>query len=444
MKARGAVHVAAGSRGALMHDVEPARQQVDSTTMTPQTRDEASPRYAGWRVVFACFLMAQFLFAFGLYGQSIYLTELQRLNGWSAALISGAGTLSLVLSNVLSAFTSELLIWLGGPKRLSLVGLAALSASVILLARAATPLELYIAFALMSLAWIGMGTVVMATVLSRWFVGRRGLAINLAFTGASFGGAALTPLLVWLVARLGFAIALQAATAVMLVILVPVIVAWIGSPPAGDAAGAHPGDLARQNASPRGLSRAELARRPLFWTIAIPFSLALVAQIGFIVHLLALLDPKIGRAGAGFAISLMSFMAIAGRLGLGAIVDRFDPRLVAGASIASQALALLIVRQADSVVVVLGACAVFGCSVGSLITLPPLIISREFDDRDFAVVLGLANAISGTVGALGPGLIGLVRGWSGNYDAALVLCIALQLAAAMVVAGRSFARRTAA
>jgi cyanate permease len=188
------------------------------------------------------------------------------------------------------------------------------------------------------------------------------------------------------------------------------------------------------------LSRAELARRPLFWTIAIPFSLALVAQIGFIVHLLALLDPKVGRAAAGFAISLMSFMAIAGRLGLGAIVDRFDPRLVAGASIASQAFALLVVLEGDSVVVVLGACAVFGCSVGSLITLPPLIISREFAERDFAVVLGLANAISGTIGALGPGLIGLVRGWSGNYDAALVLCIALQLAAAAVVAGRSVVR----
>ena len=70
-----------------MHDVEPAREAT-----TPHGRDETSPRYPGWRVVLACFLMAQFLFAFGLYGQSLYLTELQRLNGWPTALISGIGS----------------------------------------------------------------------------------------------------------------------------------------------------------------------------------------------------------------------------------------------------------------------------------------------------------------------------------------------------------------
>ena len=36
-------------------------------------------------------------------------------------------------------------------------------------------------------------------------------------------------------------------------------------------------------------------RQPAFWTIAIPFALALMAQVGFIVHQIALLEPKIGR-----------------------------------------------------------------------------------------------------------------------------------------------------
>ena len=63
--------------------------------------DETSPRYAGWRVVLACFLLALFLFGFALYGQGVYLVELQRLNGWPASLISGASTLSLLIGNVL-------------------------------------------------------------------------------------------------------------------------------------------------------------------------------------------------------------------------------------------------------------------------------------------------------------------------------------------------------
>ena len=421
-----------------MHDVEPAREAT-----TPHGRDETSPRYAGWRVVLACFLMAQFLFAFGLYGQSLYLTELQRLNGWPTALISGAATLSLVVCNVLATFTSEFLIWLGGPKRLALAGLATLAASTVLLASATTPLQLYIAFVLMALGWVGMGTVVMATLVSLWFVERRGLALSLAFTGASFGGAVLTPLLVLLVDRVGFATAMLTATATMAVVLVPVILAWIGSPP--DGSGDRPGDLVqpRTVAVAGSTSRGALMRRPAFWSVAIPFSLALVAQIGFIVHLLAMLEPKIGGAGAGFASSLMSSMAIAWRLGLGTIVDRFNPRLVAGASVASQGLALLIVMQADSMPIVLSACAVFGCSVGNMITLPPLIISREFSDRDFAVVLGLANAISGTLGALGPGLLGLAQAWTGDYGLALGLCIALDFLAAAIVVQRVLIGRPA-
>jgi MFS family permease len=137
--------------------------------------DETLLRYRGWRVVLAWFLTALFLFGFGLYSHGVYLAELQRLNGWPAALISGASTLSFLLSNVLATFTNEFVTRLG-PKRLVLLGIAALAASTALLASATTPCQLYAAFILMALGWIGMGTVVIAAVLSLWFVRRRGLA----------------------------------------------------------------------------------------------------------------------------------------------------------------------------------------------------------------------------------------------------------------------------
>jgi MFS family permease len=404
--------------------------------------DETSLRYAGWRVVLACFLMALFLFGFGLYGQGVYLAELQRLNGWSPALVSGASTLSFLLSNIFATFTNELVARLG-PKRLVLLGIAALAASTTLLAWATTPWQLYGAFVLMSLGWIGMGTVVIATVVSLWFVRRRGLAISLAFTGASSGGVIVTPLLVLLVERFGFPAAMLTATAIMVAVLVPVAVAWIGPSSAGGPAERRIDDSsqAEMSSAPSDISRARLIRNMAFWTISIPFALALLAQIGFIVHQIALLEPKIGRASAGFAVSVMTFMAIAGRLGLGMVVDRLDPRLVTAASLVTQAAALLTILQADAVPIVLAACAVFGFSVGNIITLPPLIIQREFSAEGFVVVMGLSNAISGTVGALGPGLAGLIRGWSGDYDAVLAFCVALELIAAAIVVQRGFLSR---
>lgn len=399
--------------------------------------DETLLRYAGWRAVLACFLMALFLFGFALYGQGIYLVELQRLNGWSPELISGASTLSFLISNILATFTSEFVERLGA-KRLVLLGIAALAASMAMLASATTVWQLYAAFILMSLGWIGMGTVVIATVVSLWFVRRRGLAISLAYTGASFGGVVATPLLVLLVERTGFAAAMLIAAAVTVAVLVPVALAWIG--PRSQAGAGETGNLSPPQSPPATaeISRVKLMRSLAFWTISLPFALALVAQIGFIVHQIALLEPKVGRGSAGLAVSIMTFMSIAGRFGLGMVVDRFDPRLVAAVSIVSQAAALLVIRQADTVPVILAACAVFGFSVGNLITLPPLIIHREFSAASFVVVMGLSTAISGTIGALGPGLIGVIRGWSNDYDAALLVCIVLELVAAAIVARPGF------
>src|SRR5881398_1375051 len=104
--------------------------------------DETSPRYAGWPVVLACFLLALSIFGFALYAQGIYLVELERLNGWPPALISGASTLSLLISNMLATFTSEFVERLGA-KRLVLLGIAALAASMAMLASATTVWQLY-------------------------------------------------------------------------------------------------------------------------------------------------------------------------------------------------------------------------------------------------------------------------------------------------------------
>jgi MFS family permease len=396
------------------------------------TSADETLRYAGWRVVSACFLMALFLFGLALYGQGIYLVELQRLNGWSPELISGASTLSFLISNILATFTSEFVARLGA-KRLVLLGIAALAASMALLASATTVWQLYAAFILMSMGWIGMGTVMIAAVVSLWFVRRRGLAISLAYTGASFGGVVATPLLVLLVERFGFAAAMLLAAAVTVAVLVPVALAWIG--PRSQAGAVDTRMVSQPQPLPAtpDISRARLMRSLAFWTISLPFALALVAQIGFIVHQIALLEPKVGRSSAGLAVSVMTFMSIAGRFGLGMVVDRFDPRLAAAVSIVSQAAALLLIRQSDTVPLILIASAVFGFSVGNLITLPPLIIHREFSAAGFVVVMGLSTAISGTIGALGPGLIGVIRSWSRDYDAALLACIVLELIAAAIV-----------
>jgi MFS family permease len=303
--------------------------------------DESSLRYRGWRVVLACFLMAFFMFGFGLYGQGVYLAELQRAHGWPGTLVSAASTFSFLLTSVLVIFTDDLLARIG-LRALILSGLSALGASTVLLALMQTPWQLYLAYALMSVGWTGMGTVVIATVLNAWFERRRGLALSLAFNGATCGGIVLVPLLLSLTGSIGFQSAMLAATMAMVVLVLPVVVIFIGWPT--QISPASGGRSSAGMAAPAH-SRKTLLANAAFWTMVLPIAIALLAQMGFIIHQVTFLEPLIGRYAAGLAVTIMAAMAVVGRLSLGLFVDRLDPRLACAASMTSQAVALFVLLQ---------------------------------------------------------------------------------------------------
>ncbi|RDJ93522.1 hypothetical protein B4Q13_21365, partial [Lacticaseibacillus rhamnosus] len=48
------------------------------------------------------------------------------------------------------------------------------------------------------------------------------------------------------------------------------------------------------------------------------------------MHQIAFMEPIVGRAQAAVSVSLMTTFAVIGRLTLGAVVDRLDPRQYAG------------------------------------------------------------------------------------------------------------------
>jgi len=285
---------------------------------------------------------------------------------------------------------------------------------------------------LMGLSWTAMGTVVAATIISGWFEHRRGLALSLTFNGATCGGIVLVPALVALIGAMGFTAALLVAAAFMTVVLAPVVtivirqsVAPAQDPASRQGAGATP---VRAPAS-----RWRLLAKSGFWTITAPFALALTAQVGFLVHQIAILEPSLGAALAALTVSISATMSITGRTCLGLFVDRLDPRLTTAVSVLTQAAALIVITQTANVIALFAACAVFGLSIGNLITLPALIIQREFPTAMFSMVMGLSVAIGGMINALGPAAVGLLRDSTGSYAAPLMLCVVLEVVSAAIV-----------
>jgi cyanate permease len=251
----------------------------------------------------------------------------------------------------------------------------------------------------------------------------------LALNGASSGGILVAPALVIAIAAVGFATAMVGAAVVTAAILLPAVAVWIDRPPAQVPAtsGAGPAPAAARWTRPAAL------RSFAFWSVAGPFALALMAQVGFLVHQIALLEPALGRTRAGLAVAVLTVTAVAGRVALGVFAPRIDFRRLTALSLLSQAGALLWMMQTTDVAWLFVACAVFGLSAGNLISLPALIIQREFEAPSFGMLVGLSTAIGQFTYAFGPGLLGLVRDLTGGYSASLTLCMGLEIVAAGTV-----------
>src|ERR1700731_3970872 len=188
---------------------------------------ETSPRYDGWRIVVVCFLVATFGWGFGFYGQSVYVAELHRLHGWPASLVSGGTTFFYLFGALLVAFVSEA-IHSFGPRNCLLAGVVALAAAAVLIGQVAEPWQLYAANAMLAFGWAGTSLGIITNTLGLWFDTKRGMAISLALNGASFGGIVGVPLLVVAVAHFGFALAMLLAALVMLGLIIPVILVFVG------------------------------------------------------------------------------------------------------------------------------------------------------------------------------------------------------------------------
>src|SRR5260370_23847661 len=127
---------------------------------------------------------------------------------------------------------------------------------------------------MLAFGWAGTSLGIITNTLGLWFDNRRGMAISLAPNGASFGGIIGVPLLAAAIGSLGFADAMIAAAIVMVALMIPIILIFVGRPPIGSSAIAA---VKTDAPSPPPIRRAALLAAALL-TASGAFSLVLFWQ----------------------------------------------------------------------------------------------------------------------------------------------------------------------
>jgi MFS family permease len=385
---------------------------------------------AGWRVVGTAFCMALFAWGFGFYSLSLYVQTLSREAGWSPTLLSAATTMYFLLGAAAIHLVER---WAGryGRRRVAIAGVVLLAAGASALPLVPDPVSLLLAYAAMSVGWAATSGTAVSQVVGDWFERRRGLALNVALTGASAAGFVVVPMMAWGIARWGLAPGLATVAGTLALALIVLIAFNLV-----ESDGSHLAAERRPEPDVTDVAGAQtvlpsVTAGPLVRVTAL-FAIGWLAQVAFLAQQLPILVPRIGDQAATLAVALTTASSLLGRFALATVIDRIDHRSATAASLVLQAIGMGMVLAFDAPAAVIAGCCLMGLSVGNLITLPAIFAQREFPAAQYGAVVNRVFSIGQLLFAFGPIGAGALQAASGGSRWTLLACIVCQLGAALL------------
>jgi MFS family permease len=307
----------------------------------------------------------------------------------------------------------------------------------------------YLVFVFLSLGCAAMSGIVANTMVSNWFVRRRGMALGVANAGISLSGAFLPYLAMLLLGRVSMEGAFLLIGSVLL-LLAPV--AWfvvkespedVGLAPDGINGLDHQGGVEQGKpvlAVPNDPSGGEplwtlgrLIRVGAFWKVGTAYGL-MVMCVGSIMFQLAprFVEMGFNQKQAMGMLALTALSGAGGKYVWGMLCDHFEPRRVAAALMTLTGLGVLFGLLGGSYFALGFFIICFGFSMGGIMSTHPIIVADLFGRKSFSSVYRYL-ALFMVLEAAGFVIMGRSFDLTGSYNTAFIGYIATCLVAAWLV-----------
>jgi MFS family permease len=386
----------------------------------------------------------------------VLFLPLEREFHWSRSTVSLAVSVNILLYGLVGPFAGALMQRLG-VRRTTMFALTLLAAGVSLATLVRQPWQLVLLWGVVVGLGSGMVALVLgATIVNRWFVARRGLAMGILTASTATGQLIFLPLLASVIERQGwrFAILIVASPVALMIPIVFALLreqpADLGIPAYGGTAGAAP-TLAPAN--PARIAIAALAdglRSRDFWLLTLTFVICGASTNGLVgTHLIpAAHDHGIPEVRAAGLLAIMGIFDLAGTTASGWLSDRWDSRRLLAWYYGLRGLSLLFLPFAlGAPGTALWVFAVF-YGLDWIATVPPTVklATDAFGSARAPVMFGWIAAGHQVGAALTALTAGWVRTTLGDYQVAFWTSGGLCLVAALLalqVRGRTPARASA-
>ncbi|HEX4209703.1 MAG TPA: MFS transporter [Candidatus Binataceae bacterium] len=400
----------------------------------------ATRLFYGWIVVVCAFTIL--CVAYGIqFSFGVFMPFISADTGWDRASLSLPYSLYIFVYSALGVVSGRLTDRFG-PRLVLTVGGCLLGVGVMLVSRAHVLWQLYLALGLIAAAGMSAVYVPCNATVVRWFMRKRGLALSITSSGASFGMFIFPPLTTGLIAMLGWrgAYFILGLLGIITVVSCAAFIVRdpekIGLLPDGEpSADRQPTQMASSLLLPDdNWTLHDAKRTTAFWLLNIIFTLTWLVVFMPMVHIVPFaVDLGISPFRAAMTISVIGFAGFGGRLSIGTISDRLGRVATLGACLMMQALAFLGFIFSTGLGLLYPAAALFGFSYGGITALFPALIGDFFGRIAVGAIVGFIFALAGSPAAFGPLIAGYIYDGTHSYSAAFELSAGLNLIAFLLV-----------
>ncbi|WP_216318337.1 MFS transporter [Deinococcus aestuarii] len=396
--------------------------------------------FYGW-VVVGVTVLALLISAGARSAPGVFLLPMEESLGLSRSTLSLSVSLGLLVFGLAAPLSGRLMDRFG-PRRVATVGLGLVALSFGLTTLSRSALGLHLTWGLLSGLGTGLvGSVLGATVATRWFVRQRGLVTGIFGAATSAGQLLFIPLLTGWAQSVGWTGGTWIIAAVALG-LTPLVwwllrdsPAQVGLRPDGDPVTAGAPTQAAPQPDPRVMGRA--VRHRDFWLLAATFFVCGATSNGIIgTHFIAYCgDMGLTPGFAAGMLAVMGAFNFVGTLASGYFTDRVDPRFLLGLYYAFRGVSLALLPFVPPGYSLTLFAVLFGLDY--IATVPPTIAltADTFGRANVGTVYGWIFCSHQVGAALASWLGGVSRDALGSYSAAMIAAAVLAGAAAVLALG---------
>jgi OFA family oxalate/formate antiporter-like MFS transporter len=368
-----------------------------------------------------------------VYAWSVFRIPLTRTYGWTISQVTFAFELAILVLGFAS-FAGGLLMRRSGPRLIAVLAAILYGGGTILAGLSHSLSMLYLAYAVIGGAGLGLGYIVPVATLIRWFPDKRGMITGLAVAGFGAGALVTAPIAEWLISSVGVAATFKTLGGIFLIIVLAGAY-FMRNPPEGyTPAGFQPVAAKHQGASQQNFTLTQALQSWQWYALWLTLFLNTVAGIA-IISQAAPMAQEISHVTAATAAGLVGLISIAngaGRLLWAWFSDTIGRRAVFLTMFLLQsALFLLLAHAHQFALFSLLAFLVLLCYGGGFGTMPAFA-ADYFGAKQIGSIYGLMLTAWGAAAMTGPTLIARVREATGHYQGAMSIIAIAMLVSAVV------------